>query len=167
MTKVYSFFLCQRELNITTPGMYSLILSAFDRAGNHKSTRSVFLYDNQSVVETVPDTKIIVKESAAETDYTWVTVDTNRLTVTWAGRFMNERHDIYKWCNEIGDSSHIEEVYDDRFGRRTVDWLTNVRGILYTITRIYLRYMNLFYICSVYLYSITLGKHKNCTTISN
>ncbi|CAC5375018.1 unnamed protein product [Mytilus coruscus] len=120
----------QSELNLTTPGMYSLILSAFDRAGNHKSTRSVFLYDNQSVVEKVPGTRIIVTESAVDTNYTWVTIDTNRLTVTWAGRFRNERHDIYKWCNEIEDNSHVDVVYDDRFGQRTVDWLTNVRGVI-------------------------------------
>ncbi|XP_052071167.1 uncharacterized protein LOC127709606 [Mytilus californianus] len=120
----------QSELNLTTPGMFSLILSAFDRAGNHKSTRSVFLYDNQSVVEKVPGTRIIVTESAVGTNYTWVTIDTSRLTVTWTGRFRNERHDIYKWCNEIEDSSHVDAVYDDRFGRRTVDWLTNVRGVI-------------------------------------
>ncbi|CAG2198378.1 unnamed protein product [Mytilus edulis] len=120
----------QSNLNLTTPGMYSLIFSAFDRAGNHKSTRSVFLYDNQSVVEKVPDTRIIVKESTPDTNYTWITVDTSSLTVTWAGRFMNERHDIFKWCSAIEDSSHIDEVYDDRFGQRTVDWLANVRGIV-------------------------------------
>jgi hypothetical protein len=66
----YHFF--QSEFNVTTPGMYSIIFSTFDKAGNYKSARSVFLFDDQSVVETTQGTRIIVTESTANTNYSWV-----------------------------------------------------------------------------------------------
>jgi hypothetical protein len=55
----------QSEFNVTTPGMYSIIFSTFDKAGNYKSARSVFLFDDQSVVEKTQGTCIIVTESTA------------------------------------------------------------------------------------------------------
>ncbi|CAC5375358.1 unnamed protein product [Mytilus coruscus] len=126
-------------LNVTTPGMYSILLTAFDKAGNYKSTRSVFLFDNQSFVETTSGTRTTVLESTVESNYTWVVFDTSLLNVTWAGRFMNERHDVYKWLNEIDANKHVDHEYDDMSGRRTVQWFPNVKGIVkfdinYTVT---------------------------------
>ncbi|XP_063447092.1 uncharacterized protein LOC134726611 [Mytilus trossulus] len=125
--------------NVTTPGMYSILLTAFDKAGNYKSTRSVFFFDNQSFVETTPGTRTTVLESTLDSNYTWVVFDTSLLNVTWAGRFMNERHDVHKWLNEIDTNKHIDHDHDDRFGRRTVQWCPNVKGIVrfdinYTVT---------------------------------
>lgn len=118
----------QSELNVTIPGMYSIILTAFDKAGNYKSTRSLFLFDDNSFVETTSGTRMIVTESTLETDYEWVITESSLLHVTWPGRFKNERHDIYKWLHRLESNSHVDSTYDDRFGRRTVDWFTNVKG---------------------------------------
>lgn len=118
----------QSELNVTTPGMYSIILTAFDKAGNYKSTRSLFFFDDNSFVETTSGTRMIVTESTSETDYEWVTTESSLLHVTWPGRFINERHDIYKWLHKIESNSHVDDAYDDKHGRRTVDLFTNIKG---------------------------------------
>ena len=109
--------------------MYSIIFTAFDKAGNYKSTRSVFLFDDQSVVETTSGTRMIVTESTSETNYTWVVTDTSQLHVKWPGRFINERHDVNEWLEPVANHISIEAVYDDIFGRRTVQWYTNIKGI--------------------------------------
>jgi hypothetical protein len=109
--------------------MYSIIFTAFDKAGNYKSTRSVFLFDDQSVVETTSGTIMIVTESTSETNHTWVVTDTSQLHVKWPGRFINERHDVNEWLEPVANHTSIETVYDDIFGRRTVQWYTNIKGI--------------------------------------
>ncbi|CAC5401969.1 unnamed protein product [Mytilus coruscus] len=129
----------QSEFNVTTPGMYSIIFTVFDKAGNHKSTRSVFLYDDESVVETTPETRIIVTESTVNTNYTWVVQNMTRLLVRWTGRFTNERHHVRHWLEQLTPNQHVDELYDDNFGVRKVDWFTNVLGVVkfdinYTVT---------------------------------
>ena len=126
--------LFQSEFNVTIPGMYSIIFTAFDKAGNYKSTRSVFLFDDQSVVETTSGTRMIVTESTSETNYTWVVTDTSQLHVKWPGRFINERHVVNGWLEPVANHTSIETVYDDIFGRRTVQWYTNIKGIIFMLT---------------------------------
>jgi hypothetical protein len=43
--------------------MYSVIFTAIDRAGNEKSARTLFFYDDSSHVQLVKDKTIQVKES--------------------------------------------------------------------------------------------------------
>ena len=113
--------------------MYSIIFTAFDKAGNYKSTRSVFLFDDQSVVETTSGTRMIVTESSSETNYTWVVTDTSQLHVKWPGRFMNKRHDVNHWLDDVGSHTHIDSSYDDSFGERTIEQVTNVEGKFYKL----------------------------------
>ncbi|XP_052095904.1 uncharacterized protein LOC127731085 [Mytilus californianus] len=129
----------QSEFNVTTPGMYSIIFTVFDKAGNHKSTRSVFLFDDESVVETTPGTRIIVTESTVNTNYTWVVQNMTHLHVSWTERFTNERHHVRHWLEQLAPNKHVDELYDDKFGVRKVDWFTNVLGVVkfdvdYTVT---------------------------------
>ena len=113
--------------------MYSIIFTAFDKAGNYKSTRSVFLFDDQSVVETTSGTRMIVTESTSETNYTWVVTDTSQLHVKWPGRFMNKRHHVNHWLDDVGSHTHIDLSYDDSFGERTIEQVTNVEGKFYKL----------------------------------
>ncbi|XP_071153805.1 uncharacterized protein [Mytilus edulis] len=129
----------QSEFNVTTPGMYSIIFTVFDKAGNHKSTRSVFLFDDESVVETTPGTRIIVTESTANTNYTWVVQNMTHLHVSWTGRFTNERHHVRHWLEQLAPNKHVDKLYDDNFFVRKIDWFTNVLGVVkfdvnYTVT---------------------------------
>jgi hypothetical protein len=73
---------------------------------------------------------MIVTESTSETNYTWVVTDTSQLHVKWPGRFINERHDVNGWLEPVANHTSIETVYDDIFGRRTVQWYTNCSEIL-------------------------------------
>jgi hypothetical protein len=49
--------------------------------------------------------------------------------VTWTGRFTNERHHVRHWLKPLAVNRHVDSLYDDTFGIRTVDWSTNVLGM--------------------------------------
>lgn len=50
------------------------------------------------------------------------------LHVSWSGRFTNERHHVRHWLDQLAPNKHVDKLYDDHFGVRKVDWLTNVLG---------------------------------------
>ena len=50
------------------------------------------------------------------------------LHVAWTGRFMNERHDVRHWLEPLSPNKHVDPLYDDYFGVRTIDWHPNVQG---------------------------------------
>ena len=50
------------------------------------------------------------------------------LHVVWTGRFMNERHHVRHWLEPLSPNKHVDPLYDDYFGVRTVYWHPNVLG---------------------------------------
>lgn len=115
------------------PGMYAIHLSAVDKAGNIQTSRKLVLYDNLSKVTFNGERNTRVKTASSQTNFTWVTKNTNMIFVEWYGRFMNHRHDNLRWLTKINPFPKIGRAYDDFDGRRTVDEVQNIQGILVTI----------------------------------
>lgn len=117
------------KLNISSPGMYSFVIYAIDKAGNDKAARTVFLYDDASVVESNPETYIRVVQSSKETVYKWIVVDDSDLIVNWKGKFKNKNHNAKNWLEEIKQRPNMDTEYDDHYGKRTVSAIPHRQGI--------------------------------------
>jgi hypothetical protein len=83
---------------VLEPGVYSIHLSAFDKAGNEKTGRGLFFYDDQSVV-TLHGDPIKCQTASKNTSYKWVVQDTNTVQIIWPERFYNFRHKMWYLLN--------------------------------------------------------------------
>lgn len=113
--------------------MYAIHFTALDKAKNHKTSRKLVLYDNQSYVSYLPTKVTRISSASAATNYTWVNEDTNIILVKWTDRFRNERHESNRWLTAVSPYTNIEDVYDDHHGRRTIEEVPNVYGLLSVI----------------------------------
>lgn len=121
-------FLSQKSVNLPGSGLYSIHLTAYDKAGNHKTTRRLVLYDSNSHVSHNPHQNTRVETGSANTNYTWVVDNTTLINIKWTKRFRNALHDHNKWLNDVSPSPGISEVYDDYSGARSVKKIRNVYG---------------------------------------
>ncbi|XP_069132408.1 uncharacterized protein [Argopecten irradians] len=112
------------------PGMFSIIFSAFDKGGNHRSMRRLSLFDDQSRVNVMPQADTYVATASVTTNYTWLTIETQNINVTWVGRFVNSRHDAAHWLRSVEPHVGVEEDLDDHEGHRNINFTDNVRGIV-------------------------------------
>lgn len=103
-------------------------MTAYDKAGNYKSTRRFVLYDNNSHVSYNPFHNSRVESASENTNYTWVVDNTTPIYITWGRRFRNSDHDGARWLNKISTSHGISELYDDFTGARNVNHIKNVYG---------------------------------------
>ena len=57
------------------PGVYAVVLTAEDNAGNHQTARRFLIFDNVNVVSinTAEDKVLVVNSAAENTSYTWLT----------------------------------------------------------------------------------------------
>ncbi|XP_071123173.1 uncharacterized protein [Mytilus edulis] len=117
---------------VPRPGAYSLHFFAFDKAGNYKTGRTLFLFDDQSVVDKYEDKQTICSTSSQNTSYQWVVTDTDTLQIIWTDRFINSRHKDNRWLNEVQTFSPSAEtsIYEDLYGKRTNKLINNQHGIV-------------------------------------
>ncbi|CAG2197001.1 unnamed protein product [Mytilus edulis] len=109
----------ESSLNVSTPGMYSILLTAFDKAGNYKSTRSVFLFDNQSFVETTPG---IVRFDINYT-VTGANIESSMGYIEVQETLRKHRYSIYPGKMEINLISAFEwDTFDYHSGIYSVHW---------------------------------------------
>ena len=57
------------------PGVYAVVLTVEDNAGNHQTARRFLIFDNVNVVSinTAEDKVLVVNSAAENTSYTWLT----------------------------------------------------------------------------------------------
>ncbi|VDI20686.1 Hypothetical predicted protein [Mytilus galloprovincialis] len=120
------------SITLEDPGMYSLHLVAYDKAGNYKSGRTLFLFDNLSTVDTQGNKPTYCSTASKDTSYTWVTKDTSRVKIDWKSRFINIRHNAGKWLNPVQTYAKGEGIvtYEDLYGNRTHVGIKNVGAIV-------------------------------------
>lgn len=117
-------------MNFKKPGLYAIHFTTVDKAKNHKTSRKLVLYDNLSHVSFLPTKVTRIDTASAATNYTWVNEDTNIILAKWTERFRNARHESNRWLTTVSPYTNIEDVYDDHHGRRTIEEVPNVYGLL-------------------------------------
>lgn len=108
--------------------MFAIHFTAFDKAGNHKTSRKVILYDDQSVITQKPNKVTRIVTASSETSYVWVVQDTGTIVVRWTDRFINVRHENNRWLNKVNSHIAVEDKYDDHYGERQITEINNVHG---------------------------------------
>ncbi|WAR04423.1 hypothetical protein MAR_019792, partial [Mya arenaria] len=81
-------------LNLEHPGPYAVELTAMDHAGNTKTARRLFFFDNISEVSLNTSSSTMVSNA---NENGWITQNTDSIDVAWAYRFQNIRHDNNCW----------------------------------------------------------------------
>ena len=111
------------------PGVYSIHISVFDNAGNEKTGRGLFFFDDQSVV-TLHGEKTKCTTASKDTSYEWVVQDTTTVKIVWTDRFFNVRHKNNRWLNPVLDMpSGAAPIYEDLYGNRTNVEINHIHGI--------------------------------------
>lgn len=108
--------------------MYAVHFTAFDRAGNYKSARGLFLYDNNEEIE-LGRGSIEVIQSKNYSEKGWITYPSSLIHVTWKDMFVKTDHLKHSWLAKVKQFDYIESSYDDNSGKRTIDMVPNVKGI--------------------------------------
>ncbi|XP_052083679.1 uncharacterized protein LOC127721009 [Mytilus californianus] len=119
----------ESTINVTVPGMYAVHFTAFDRAGNYKSARGLFLYDNNEDIE-LGRGSIEVIQAKNYSEKGWITYPSSRIHVTWKDMFVKTDHLKHNWLAKVKKFDHIESSYDDNSGKRTIEMVPNVKGIV-------------------------------------
>ncbi|XP_076468275.1 uncharacterized protein LOC143299060 [Babylonia areolata] len=123
----------QSEVTITTTqaGMFSMVLTAVDKATNHKSCRRVFLSDPTSTIVTynTPTSPLRVTTAAEVTSWRWQQTE-GEVRVRWNGRYSNEFHLHNHLLAAVGSAPGVDTEYEDREGERSVASIDHVLGIV-------------------------------------
>ncbi|XP_048243311.1 uncharacterized protein LOC124141844 isoform X1 [Haliotis rufescens] len=112
---------------LTTAGVYSVVLSAYDKAGNHRSARRILIYDSSSIVTTQSNKQLRVTTASSATSE-WQTTS-SAVTVDWTNRYINTVHHSNKWLHGVASSGGVGSDYDDNEGVRSVAAINNVQGV--------------------------------------
>ncbi|XP_038071216.1 uncharacterized protein LOC119740085 [Patiria miniata] len=124
---------------VTLPhtGVYSIVLSVFDKAGNAQLTRRFVFFDDDPDDVTIQSHAVLrVLSANADTDYVWITNlgparGSTSVVLDWRNRFANTRHHSQGLLKPIGlyASGDIESDYDQNFGRRGRAAVPNALGV--------------------------------------
>ncbi|XP_046572318.1 uncharacterized protein LOC124280399 isoform X5 [Haliotis rubra] len=117
---------------LTTAGVYSVVLSAYDKGGNHRSTRRIVIYDGTSTVTTLVNTSLRVTTASPATS-AWQTTSSS-VTVDWTNRYINTVHHNNKWLFGVASLGDISSDYDDNDGSRDTGEVRNAQGITRFLT---------------------------------
>ncbi|CAC5360413.1 unnamed protein product [Mytilus coruscus] len=102
-------------ITMTEPGMYSIHMTAVDKAGNYMTGRNLFLFDDESVVDKQGD-PTYCPTASEDTSYIWVVVDTDKVKVQFKDRFINTRHKNNRWLNGVQTYNPSKVIYEDLYG---------------------------------------------------
>ncbi|XP_046345841.2 uncharacterized protein LOC124126446 [Haliotis rufescens] len=117
--------------NITLPGtgLYSVEITAYDKAGNSRSGRRLVISDEESKVETTANSVLRVTSAAEASSWEWQwTSDT--VNIDWENHYINTLHHGNKWLEAAIPVSNVDTVYDDNDFSRGVKHVPNVQAIV-------------------------------------
>ncbi|XP_038044290.1 uncharacterized protein LOC119718928 [Patiria miniata] len=126
-----------QNVTLPHPGVYSVILSVVDNAGNVRQSRRFVFFDNDPDDVTIQSNfSLCVVSATEETDFMWLTnLDPSKgatsVQLDWTGHFINERHHSQGWLKPIGSyvGGTIDADYDQHFGKRGRAAVPNALGV--------------------------------------
>ncbi|XP_064646780.1 uncharacterized protein LOC135499763 [Lineus longissimus] len=124
-----------RSFNVKKPGVYSVILTVSDIAGNHERSRRFFTYDPGSKLQIMTGTNASFSSAASNTSYDdqWQHNTDIAIPVVYTiseGRFINPNHTHGNWLGAILKCHGMNDTYDDNDRLRTTSSIRNNRGVV-------------------------------------
>ncbi|XP_035661568.1 uncharacterized protein LOC118405866 [Branchiostoma floridae] len=117
-------------VTLTTAGVYSVILTADDAAGNYRRTRRFVLYDNTNAVEIDSYYPLTIANTVDGNGDNWLHSTAGATTASWPSHFINRYHHNNKLLNTISDfSAGIDAAYDQSTGTRAKQAIPNKLGV--------------------------------------
>ncbi|XP_071798435.1 uncharacterized protein [Asterias amurensis] len=135
------FSITESGQDITLPydGVYSIVLTAVDNAGNSRLARRFVFLDNDPNDVTIQDhdtNPLRVLSATTETNFEWITAldttgGTTSVHLDWASHFINSKHHNQGLLKPIGEwgNGSIDDDYDQYFGKRGRAAIQNAFGI--------------------------------------
>ncbi|XP_046581225.1 uncharacterized protein LOC124288740 [Haliotis rubra] len=124
--KLLASYKTSDKFRVFKSGVYSVVLSAYDKAGNYRSARRIMVYDGTSTVTAQANKKLRVSTAASAS--AWQTTS-SAVTVDWTNRYINTVHHNNKWLLGVASHGNISSDYDDNEGSRGIGEVRNVQGI--------------------------------------
>ena len=87
--------------NVSEPGMYSVVLTVEDSAGNTALARGLFLWDPKSRVTVTNNPMYVTGASDVRDDVVWLTSHVDGFVVNWQGHFENAFQHENKLLNKV------------------------------------------------------------------
>ena len=101
------------SVHLTNSGIYSVVMTVTDIAGNHQYSRRLVLYDSVSTLEIDLTKPIHVTSAVNKTVNRWQTNLTEPITFNGFGHFYNSKLRINKWLDPVCDFERgIDPDYD-------------------------------------------------------
>ncbi|XP_038050911.1 uncharacterized protein LOC119724062 [Patiria miniata] len=118
-------------------GVYSIVLTTVDNAGNFRlSRRFVFFDDDPDDVTMQNNASVRLLSATEETDYEWlIDLDSSggmtSVVLDWTNRFINIHHLNQGFLKPIGSyvNATIDDDYDQNFGQRGRAAVPNALGV--------------------------------------
>ena len=110
--------------------LYSIILTATDKAGNFFEARRLVLYDSSSELKVDTNKKLWSPTGTAETAYLWQTI-IGDVSFSWKGLFYNslqQKHNLLKSVRP--DTSRFDGEREQTSGPLSIAGTPNVDGIV-------------------------------------
>ncbi|KAI0219163.1 hypothetical protein LSAT2_029231, partial [Lamellibrachia satsuma] len=114
---------------LSRPGMYSVVLTVKDAAGNAASARGLLFLDSQSDVTLTNQSMSVTGATDVYDNVVWLTSPVDSVVVNWQGHFENAFQHDNKLLNKVKPWPPSKGL-DDRQGNRTVEAIPNRRGIV-------------------------------------
>ena len=120
-------------------GVYAVVLTVHDRAGNRNRARELLFYDPASTIVVRADKPLYVTQANKNVDYGWISHLPNerkgeqvKLNVAWLGRYTNSRHVEKNWLDQVEEWGHANGIDDDiqYSGNRTIHPVDHKDGIV-------------------------------------
>ncbi|XP_071952538.1 uncharacterized protein [Antedon mediterranea] len=119
---------------LTSTGVYCVILTVDDVAGNTRNARRCFIYDNQSVISIIDDNPIYltVGEDSIIDNSTLSVFKNEAVTLSWKGHFINKLHMNESLLLAIKTDDDVTLDYDSEAhpSGRPVSAINNINGII-------------------------------------
>ena len=135
----------------TVSGVYSIQVTATDRAGNKARARKLFNYVKDARLNIDQNAPVYIDEAAPETGYKWINslaglrhsaTGFYELTVVWVGRYQSDTRYAGAWQlaavpwmidgqRQCTVSNHcVDDIYEGLYGMRSINPVTNTTGIV-------------------------------------
>jgi len=111
------------------PGVYAIVVTVYDGAGNSARARKIFNYNDQPGFD-VTDEPVYFVEASLKTNRAFITTLDRRLTVNFTGRYVPKNPELSRRVEPWPvDQYSIDDVYGTTFGLRSVDAVSNMVGV--------------------------------------
>ena len=112
----------------TKAGVYAIVVTAYDAAGNSARARKIFNYDDKPGFQ---ETDEPVRFSGPQNNSLFFTTDSERkATLTWAGRFIPKNEEFSRRVEAWPiDQNTIDDVYANTFGLRSISAINGPVGV--------------------------------------